>query len=102
MAHVAAALANHTMMEVVDPGREHCLSFDNHIADGYIVLGEQPGFGVSVKDDVLARLQAQPPKGKGKFPFPRREGAGRYIVPPNDGEVPWEVSRPAGRGQRSG
>jgi L-alanine-DL-glutamate epimerase-like enolase superfamily enzyme len=46
MAQIAAALPNHNMMEVVDPGREHCLRFDNHIEDGFIVLGEAPGFGV--------------------------------------------------------
>ena len=28
MAHVAAALPNHSAMEVVDPGREHCLKYD--------------------------------------------------------------------------
>jgi len=90
MAHVAAALPNHIGMEVVDPGREQCLKFDNHIEDGYIVLGEEPGFGVTVLEDKLADLQANPPKGRGTFPLPRREGAGRYIVPLKDGEVPWE------------
>ncbi|WP_323799334.1 mandelate racemase/muconate lactonizing enzyme family protein [Parasphingorhabdus sp.] len=94
MAHVAAALPNHNMMEIVDPGREHCLTFDNHVEDGHIVIGDTPGFGVGVLDDVLARLQADPPKGKGKFPFPRREGAGRFIVPLKQGDVPWELSKP--------
>jgi L-alanine-DL-glutamate epimerase-like enolase superfamily enzyme len=89
MAHVAAALPNHWMMEVVDPGREHCLDFDNHIEDGYIVLGESPGFGVEVDEARLRALQANPPTGRGQFPFPRREGAGRYRVPPRPGEVPW-------------
>ena len=89
MAHVAAALPNHTMMEVVDPGREHCLKFDNHVEDGYIILGESPGFGVEVDEKKLKALQQDPPTGRGKFPFPRREGAGRYIAPPAPGEVPW-------------
>jgi L-alanine-DL-glutamate epimerase-like enolase superfamily enzyme len=89
MAHVAAALPNHWMMEVVDPGREHCLRFDNHIEDGYIVLGESPGWGIEVDEAKLRELQANPPTGRGRFPFPRREGAGRYIVPPAPGEVPW-------------
>jgi hypothetical protein len=89
MAHVAAALPNHGMMEVVDPGREHCLRFDNRVEDGCIVLGEAPGFGVEVDLAKLRALQASPPTGKGKFPFPRREGAGLYVVPPAPGEVPW-------------
>ena len=89
MAQIAAALPNHGMMEVVDPGREHCLKWDNRIEDGYIVLGESPGFGIEVDEMKLKALQANPPTGRGKFPFPRREGAGRYIVPPAPGEVPW-------------
>jgi L-alanine-DL-glutamate epimerase-like enolase superfamily enzyme len=90
MAHVAAALPNHNMMEVVDPGREHCLRFDNHIEDGFIHMGNAPGFGIEIDELKLAQLQANPPSGTGKFPFPRREGAGRYIVPPRPGEVPWD------------
>ncbi|MBI2994476.1 MAG: mandelate racemase/muconate lactonizing enzyme family protein [Gammaproteobacteria bacterium] len=89
MAQVAAAIPNHWMMEVVDPGREHCLKFDNRIEDGFIVLGESPGWGVEVDEKKLKELQAHPPTGRGQFPFPRREGAGRYIVPPAKGEVPW-------------
>ena len=89
MAHVAAALPNHTLMEVVDPGREHCLRHDSRIDDGCIVLGDAPGFGIEIDAAKLAALQADPPTGKGRFPFPRREGAGRYIVPPAPGEVPW-------------
>lgn len=93
MAHVAAALPNHTLMEVVDPGREHCLRFDNHIEDGCIVLGDAPGWGIEVDEKKLRSLQASPPRGRGKFPFPRREGAGRYIVPPAPGEVPWRTGK---------
>lgn len=89
MASVAAALPNHTMMEVVDPGREHCLRFHSRIEDGHIVLGDAPGFGIEIDEQKLADLQAHPPKGRGRFPFPRREGAARYILPPGDSEVPW-------------
>ena len=89
MAPVAAALPNHTIMEVVDPGREHCLKFDNYIEDGHIVLSDAPGFGIEVDEAKLAALKANPPTGKGTFPFPRREGAGRYLVPPRSDEVPW-------------
>lgn len=89
MAHVAAALPNHTIMEVVDPGREHCLKFSSTIEDGHIVLDNEPGFGIEINEAKLAELQRNPPTGKGKFPFPRREGAGLYLVPPTEGEVPW-------------
>ena len=43
MAHLAAALPNHMMMEVVRAGREVCFTVDTRIEDGYIVLGETPG-----------------------------------------------------------
>lgn len=89
MAQVAAALPGHTMMEVVDPGREHCLKYDNYLEDGFIHLSEAPGFGIEVDETILKDLQQNPPKGKGAFPFPRREGAGRYLVPPARGETPW-------------
>lgn len=92
MAHVAAALPNHLTMEVVDPGREHCLSFDSQIEDGFIVLGESPGLGIEVDEKIIAELQSNPPTGKGTFPLYRREGAGRYLVPPRPGEVPWETT----------
>jgi L-alanine-DL-glutamate epimerase-like enolase superfamily enzyme len=93
MAQVAAALPNHSMMEVVDPGREHCLKFASRIEDGYIVLGEEPGFGIEIDAAKLAALQANPPTGKGRFPFPRRAGAGRYLVPPDPQDVPWRAGR---------
>ena len=89
MAQIAAALPNHNMMEVVDPGREHCLKWNHRIEDGYIVLSDDPGYGIEIDEATLKKLQANPPTGRGKFPFPRREGAGRYIVPPAPGEVPW-------------
>jgi L-alanine-DL-glutamate epimerase-like enolase superfamily enzyme len=90
MAQIAAALPNHSMMEVVDPGREHCLKWHSRIEDGCIVLSDAPGFGIEVDEAKLRALQADPPAGKGAFPFPRREGAGRYIVPPEPGAVPWQ------------
>jgi L-alanine-DL-glutamate epimerase-like enolase superfamily enzyme len=81
MAHLAAALPNHMMMEVVDPGREPCFTFDNRIEDGFIVLGETPGLGITVDEAKLEALsQPLPPKpGRDPQPFPRREGAGLWI-----------------------
>jgi L-alanine-DL-glutamate epimerase-like enolase superfamily enzyme len=81
MAHLAAALPNHMMMEVVDPGREPCFSFDNRIEDGFIVLGEAPGLGITVDEARLAQLAEAPPRRtwQDPQPFPRREGAGLWI-----------------------
>ena len=90
MAHLAAALPNHLSMEVVDPGREHCLDFDNHIEEGFIVLGDKPGLGIEVNEPKLRALQENPPVRKSNFPFARREGAGVYVKGVEEGEVPWK------------
>jgi L-alanine-DL-glutamate epimerase-like enolase superfamily enzyme len=91
MAHLAAALPNHIGLEVLDAGREQCLIYDSRIEDGHVVLGDAPGLGIEVDEARLRGLQANPPTGRGRFPFPRREGAGRYLVPPAPGEVPWKT-----------
>jgi L-alanine-DL-glutamate epimerase-like enolase superfamily enzyme len=89
MAHLAAAIPNHVGLEVLECGREQCLKYDNRIEDGFIDLGETPGLGIEIDETVLRGLQANPPTGRGQFPFSRREGAGRYIHPLQAGEVGW-------------
>jgi L-alanine-DL-glutamate epimerase-like enolase superfamily enzyme len=81
MAHLAAALPNHLMMEVLLLDREPCFGFDNRIEDGFIVLGEAPGLGITVDEARLAELAAPGPRRtwQDPQPFPRREGAGLWI-----------------------
>lgn len=76
--------------EVVDPGREQCLRFGHHLEDGFIVLSDAPGLGIEVDQVKLKALQANPPARQGKFPFPRREGAGLYVKGLEPGEVSWK------------
>lgn len=91
MAHLAAAIPNHSMMEVVDPGREKAFkSWDNHIEDGWIVMGNKPGLGIEVDEAALKQLQDNPPDRKPGFPFPRREGAALWIKEIEPGEVAWK------------
>ena len=91
MAHLAAALPNHNMMEVVDPGREDAFeSWDNHIEDGWIVIGNTPGLGISLNKDKINALQSADFNRKPGFPFPRREGAGLWIKDIEPGEVSWK------------
>ena len=83
MAHLATVLPNHMMMEVVDNGRELFFNTDHHIEDGQIILGNKPGFGITVDYDKLNALKVDKhttPKHE-SFPFPRREGAGLVIKP---------------------
>ncbi|MBI3972501.1 MAG: hypothetical protein HY332_14575 [Chloroflexi bacterium] len=83
MAHLAAALPNHLMMEVLDNGREPCFTVDNRIEDGLIVLGDTPGLGITIDEAKLEQLSTPlPPRpGEQPQPFPRRRGAGLYVVP---------------------
>ena len=83
MAHLATVLPNHMMMEVVDNGRELFFNTDHHIEDGQIILGNKPGFGITVDYDKLNALKVDKhttPKHE-SYPFPRREGAGLVIKP---------------------
>ncbi|MCZ6538699.1 MAG: mandelate racemase/muconate lactonizing enzyme family protein [Chloroflexi bacterium] len=91
MAHLAAALPNHNMMEVVDMGRETAYgSWDNHIEDGWIVLGNRPGLGIEVDEEALKVLQGTDYGRTPGFPFPLREGAGLRIKEIEPGEVRWK------------
>ncbi len=81
MAHLAAALPNHLMMEVLLLDREPCFTVDNHIEDGFIVLGDAPGLGLTIDEARLAALAEPitPQPWQDPQPFPRREGAGLWI-----------------------
>ena len=91
MAHLAAALPNHMMMEVVDPGREHCIQHRHSIEDGFIRLSDDAGLGLTIDEAALKRLQENPPdpERRRRNPFPRRDGAGRFVVPASAEEAPW-------------
>ena len=83
MAHLAAALPNHLMMEVVEGGREPCFTVDSWIEDGFIHLGQTPGLGLQVDEARLAAIEidASKPAPVGSMPWGRREGAGLVPVP---------------------
>ena len=81
MAPLAAALPNHMMMEVLDAGRDAVLNVDNHIEDGWIVLGDKPGLPVEFDDEKLAAHAVDAPTpGSWASPWGRRQGAGLYLA----------------------
>jgi L-alanine-DL-glutamate epimerase-like enolase superfamily enzyme len=80
-AHLAAALPNHNMMEVVDPGREPCFTVDTWIEDGFIHCGDKPGLGIEIDETKLRELEVATATPRPGMPFARREGAGLYNVP---------------------
>lgn len=83
MAHLAAALPNHLMMEVIEGGREPCFEVDNWIEDGCIHLGPSPGLGLRIDEARLAAIEIDPakPAPLGGLAWGRREGAGLVRVP---------------------
>lgn len=87
MAHLAAALPNHMMMEVVAAGREAVFTADSHIEDGWIVLGDSPGLGITFDEEKLERFAVDKSAPEATpSPAGRRRGAGLYQVPPNEPE----------------
>ena len=86
-AHAAAAMPNHIMQEVKDLAPPPCVKVDNHIEDGFIVLGNEPGAGITVDEAKLTELQSASDVEKSPFvPKARRRGAGLVVVPPEPGE----------------
>lgn len=53
MAHLAAALPHHTMMEVLDCGRDAVLARQPPLEDGHIALDDRPGSGISFDPELL-------------------------------------------------
>ena len=78
-AHLAASLPNHNMMEVKDLGTPPAWSTSTKIEDGWIVLGEEPGLGITVHEEHLGITKPVTSRGAA----PRREGAGLYQNPPD-------------------
>lgn len=83
MAHLAAALPNHMMMEVVAAGREACFTTDARIEDGWIVLGDTSGLGINFDEEKLEELSVESVSAQRHLSPGRREGAGLYEVPPS-------------------
>lgn len=78
-AHVAAALPRHNMMEFIDNGADCCYTLDARIEDGYILLGDTPGLGITVD---MEKLEAHScPLQNSAKPFSGRwRGAELYPV----------------------
>ena len=83
MAHFAAALPNHIWMEVFNAGRTVGMTVDTKIEDGWIVLGDSPGLGLTFNEEMLDELAIQETAATvTSLPAGRRRGAGLYEVGP--------------------
>ena len=54
VAHAAAAIPNHLSAEVQDLGSPFGVTLDQQFADGGIVLGDEPGAGISIDETAIA------------------------------------------------
>ncbi len=81
MAHLAAALPNHNMMEVLDAGADQGMIHRHTVQDGYVVLSDDPGLGITFDQEKLAAWAIESPSARATMPFARRRGAGLYPVP---------------------
>jgi len=64
VAHLAAALPHHTMMEVLDAGRDAVLARQPPISEGLIELGVEPGSGVVFDAEKLAAHRIETVSGR--------------------------------------
>jgi L-alanine-DL-glutamate epimerase-like enolase superfamily enzyme len=81
MAHFAAALPNHIWMEVFNAGRTVGMTADTRLEDGWIVLGDSPGLGITFDEELIQSLAVDDPsKHDTGLPVGRRRGAGLYEV----------------------
>ena len=88
MAHLAAALPNHYVMEVLDAGRDAVLTASHPVEDGWIVLSDEPGLGFTFDEEKLKKCSVDKPSPTaGPGPWGRRRGAGLYLVGPDEPEM---------------
>jgi L-alanine-DL-glutamate epimerase-like enolase superfamily enzyme len=90
-AHVAAVLPNHLAMEVVDAGRDAVFRSEHRLEDGWIVLADTPGLGITFDERLLAEHAVDRPSGDTLGAAYRRaidSGISEPGIPVRDGLVP--------------
>ena len=80
VAHAAAAVPNHLSSEVQDLGNPFGLSVDQEIADGGVVLGDQPGNGITLDEDAIAGTHRDGTWATPEGPHVRSGRAGLRLV----------------------
>ena len=81
VAHAATAVPNHLTTEVQDLDYPIGLTVDQEIADGGIVLGDAPGLGITVDEELIASIPTTDGWRITAGPHVRPERAGLRLVP---------------------
>ena len=82
LAHAAAAVPNHVGTEVQDLAAPVGVTVDQELMDGSIVLGDEPGLGLSVDEAAIEALVESADWGKASGPHVRPSRAGRRLLAP--------------------
>jgi L-alanine-DL-glutamate epimerase-like enolase superfamily enzyme len=82
VAHAAAAIPNHYVAEVQDLGAPIGVTIDQQFADGGVVLGDEPGVGVRLDEQLIGSGEADALIwGGAEGPHIRSSRAGLRLVP---------------------
>lgn len=84
VAHAAAAVPNHLSAEVQDFGHPFGMTVDEEYADGGIILGDQPGNGLSVDEAAIAGSHTEGTWLIPEGPHVRPSRAGLRLVADNE------------------
>ncbi|NEM91040.1 mandelate racemase/muconate lactonizing enzyme family protein [Galbitalea soli] len=85
--HAAASVPNHLSAEVQSLDAPVGVTIDEHYADGGIVLGDEPGAGVTIDERAIAADQRSAPWITAAGPHVRSQRAGLRLVAEDPGEV---------------
>ncbi|WP_394771364.1 mandelate racemase/muconate lactonizing enzyme family protein [Lacisediminihabitans sp.] len=80
VAHAAASVPNHLSAEVQDLGTPFGISVDEHYADGGIVLGDEPGAGLTIDEPAILADQRLAPWITADGPHVRSPRAGLRLL----------------------
>ncbi|HEY5050614.1 MAG TPA: enolase C-terminal domain-like protein, partial [Acidothermaceae bacterium] len=81
VAHAAASIPNHLAIEIQSLETPVGLAVDQTIADGGVVLGDEPGNGLSVDEAMIASAEARLAWSDPAGPHVRPHRAGLRLVP---------------------
>ncbi|GII77082.1 racemase [Sphaerisporangium rufum] len=79
--HAATAVPNHMVSELQNLRPPLGLTFDLHVSEGAFVLGDSPGLGITVDQDMIAARPVLPGGVPADGPEVRPERAGRRLFP---------------------
>ncbi|MDG4837696.1 mandelate racemase/muconate lactonizing enzyme family protein [Micromonospora sp. WMMD967] len=85
--HAATSVPNHLTSELQDLHRPVGVSIDLHVEDGAFILGDSPGLGVRVDEELIRVANRRPQAQTADTPNVRPELAGRWLLAGVDGIV---------------